>query len=240
MSATRLFVANIEAGAEIPLNPAQSHYLLHVLRLSQGAEVLIFDGKNGEWRAEIAKIKKASCIVKAERNIREQTAPQDVHYAFAPLKQARLDYMVQKATEMGASRLQPVITAHTAVTRLNADRMRANAIEAAEQCGILTVPAIDSPVKLEALIKSCEGNRVVIFCDERASKAPPLEAIAKLAGQKVTALVGPEGGFSERERDLLLSKTNVCAVSLGPRIMRADTAAVAILALINSVLGDWR
>jgi 16S rRNA (uracil1498-N3)-methyltransferase len=240
MTVTRLFVANnIEAGAEIPLSAAQSHYLLHVLRLAQGGKILIFDGRSGEWRAEIVRVKKASCFVKAECKVQEQTAPPDVHYAFAPLKQARLDYMVQKATEMGASLLQPVITAHTAVTRLNPDRMRANVIEAAEQCGILAVPAIDPPVKLETLIKGCEGSRAIVFCDERAPKASPAEAIGKLAGQKITALVGPEGGFSERERDLLLSKANVCAVSLGPRIMRADTAAVAILALINAVLGDW-
>jgi 16S rRNA (uracil1498-N3)-methyltransferase len=237
----RLFVANgLEAGAEIALEAAQCHYLLHVLRLSQGSKVLAFDGLNGEWCAEIVKAKKASCCIRAMDKVREQTKPQDIHYAFAPLKQARLDYMVQKAAEMGASLLQPVITAHVAVSRLNLMRMRANAIEAAEQCGILTVPGIDPPVKLESLLEACEQSRVIVFCDERAEKAAPLEAIGKLEGRKVTALVGPEGGFSEGERKLLLSKNNVCAVSLGPRIMRADTAAVAILALVNAVLGDWR
>ena len=241
MTVPRLFVANgLDAGAEIALEAAQCHYLLHVLRLSQGSQVLAFDGRNGEWRAEIVKAKKASCCIRAMVKVREQTKPQDIHYAFAPLKQARLDYMVQKAAEMGASLLQPVMTAHTIVSRLNPMRMRANAIEAAEQCGILTVPGIDPPVKLESLLEACEQSRVFIFCDERAEKTPPLEAIGKLEGRKVTALVGPEGGFSEGERELLLSKNNVCAVSLGPRIMRADTAAVAILALINAVLGDWR
>ena len=241
MTIPRLFVANdIEADAEIALAPAQAHYLMHVLRLSEGAEILVFDGKNGEWRAEIVKARKAACCIKMLQKVREQTAAQDVHYAFAPLKQARLDYMVQKATEMGASVLRPVITAHTVVPRLNLEKMRANAIEAAEQCGILTVPSIDPPVKLEALLKACQKSRTIVFCDERAAIAPPLEAIAKLREHKITALIGPEGGFSVSERELLLSKAFVCPISLGPRIMRADTAAVAVLALVNSVLGDWR
>ncbi len=241
MTVPRLFVANsLQAQADIALSAAQSHYLLHVLRLSEGSQILIFDGKNGEWRAALVKAKKGGCCIRPELKVREQTAPQDIHYAFAPLKQARLDYMVQKAAEMGASLLQPVITAHTAVSRLNPERMRANAIEAAEQCGILTVPGIDQPVKLESLLKACEESRVIVFCDERAEKASPLNLIGKIESRKVTALVGPEGGFSEGERELLLSKNNVCAVSLGPRIMRADTAAVAILALVNAVLGDWR
>ncbi len=136
--------------------------------------------------------------------------------------------------------LKPVITAHTAVPRLNLERMRANAIEAAEQCGILNVPGIEPPVKLEALLKECAKGRVIVFCDERAAVARPLDALAALEGRKITALIGPEGGFSKEEHELLLSKNFVCPVSLGPRVMRADTAAVAILALIGAVLGDWR
>ena len=241
MTIPRLFVANhTGADAEIALAPAQAHYLMHVLRLSEGAEILAFDGTNGEWRAEIVKARKAACCIKMLQKVREQTAAQDVHYAFAPLKQARLDYMVQKATEMGASVLRPVITAHTVVPRLNLEKMQANAIEAAEQCGILTVPNIEPPVKLEALLKACQKSRTIVFCDERAAIAPPLEAIAKLREHKITALIGPEGGFSVSERELLLSKDFVCPISLGPRIMRADTAAVAVLALVNAVLGDWR
>ncbi|MGO8952953.1 MAG: 16S rRNA (uracil(1498)-N(3))-methyltransferase [Rhodomicrobium sp.] len=241
MTVPRLFVANdLEAGGEIVLSAPQAHYLLHVLRLSQGSQILVFDGKNGEWRAEIVKAKKAVCCVKLTGKVRDQTVAQDLHYAFAPLKQARLDYMIQKAAEMGVSVLQPVITARTVASRLNLDRMRANAIEAAEQCQLLTVPDIDPPFKLESLLKTCAAGRVVVFCDERAANAPALDAIAKLEGRKITALVGPEGGFSEGERELLLSKSFVCPVSLGPRIMRADTAAVAILSLINAVLGDWR
>ncbi len=241
MADHRIFVENnLAPGSEIALRPAQAHYLLHVLRLEEGAELLVFNGIQGEWRAGVARARKSSCSVLLKEQVREQTAPQDLHYAFAPLKQARLDYMVQKAVEMGASLLQPVTTAHTAVSRLNVDRMRANAIEAAEQCGILSVAAIKPPVKLPALLKSCEKSRVVVFCDERAPVGSPLDAIGALNGHKVTALIGPEGGFSEEERELLLSKSFVCPVSLGPRVMRADTAAVGILALINAVLGDWR
>lgn len=240
MTAPRLFIARvIKAGAELALPTPQAHYLLHVMRLGEGDEILAFDGGNGEWRAEIVKARKGSCSIKIGEKLREQTVAQDIHSAFAPLKQARLDYMVQKATEMGASLLQPVITAHTAVPRLNLERMRANAIEAAEQCGILTIPAIEAPVKLEALLKACQKGRTVVFCDERAVVAPPLEALGSLKGRKITVLVGPEGGFSEAERKLLLSRDFVCPVSLGPRIMRADTAAVSILALVNAVLGDW-
>jgi 16S rRNA (uracil1498-N3)-methyltransferase len=240
MAEQRLFVANpLRDAGEIPLDKAQSHYVLHVLRLSEGATLLVFDGKNGEWRAKIAHAKR-NCVIRPIEKVREQTPAQDVHYAFAPLKHGRLDYMVQKAVEMGASRLQPVMTAHTAVSRLNLERMGANAIEAAEQCGVLTLPEISAPIKLEALIKSCENERTIVFCDERAEATSPLQALENLRGRKITALIGPEGGFSEGERLSLLSKDCVCPISLGPRIMRADTAAVAVLALINAVLGDWR
>jgi 16S rRNA (uracil1498-N3)-methyltransferase len=240
MAEQRLFVANFDgASEETALDPAQSHYLLNVMRLSRGSRLLVFDGKSGEWRAEIVAAKKA-CIIRPIEKVREQTAAQDIHYAFAPLKQGRLDYMMQKAVEMGASALQPVITAHTAVSRVNLERMQANAIEAAEQCGVLSIPRIEAPVKLEALVKACESGRTIVFCDEHARASSPVEALEKLRGRKITALVGPEGGFSESERDMLLSKSFVCAISLGPRIMRADTAAVAVLALLNAVLGDWR
>jgi 16S rRNA (uracil1498-N3)-methyltransferase len=237
----RLFVANdLSREREIDLDPAQAHYLLHVLRLSEGARVLIFDGKHGEWAAAISSAKKRACRLTVTGKVREQTPPQDLHYAFAPLKHARLDYMVQKSVEMGVSLLQPVFTARTAVSRLNLGRMQANAVEASEQCGVLTVPSINAPVKLEALLEACKNRRVIVFCDEQASTASPLDAIKKLEGQKLLALVGPEGGFSIDERELLLSKNFVCPVSLGPRIMRADTAAVAVLALLNAALGDWR
>jgi 16S rRNA (uracil1498-N3)-methyltransferase len=241
MTVHRLFVANdLSGGGDIDLDAGQAHYLLHVLRLPEGAEILVFDGKNGEWQARITLARKKRCSIKLIGRVREQTSAQDIYYAFAPLKQARLDYMIQKAVEMGASLLQPVMTARTIASRLNLERMRANAIEAAEQCGVLTVPGINSPVNLETLLQTCKSGRVIVFCDERASPASPLEVLRQLDGRKPVALVGPEGGFSEQERELLLSKEFVCPISLGPRIMRADTAAVAVLALLNAVLGDWR
>ncbi len=240
MAEQRLFVANpLDAASDMTLSDAQTHYLLHVLRLSEGARLLVFDGANGEWRAEITHARKSGCAIRLIEKVREQTAAQDIHYAFAPLKQGRLDYMVQKSVEMGASLLQPVLTQHTAVSRLNVERMKANAIEAAEQCGILTLPEIKATVKLEAFLKACEKDRTIVFCDERAETSSPLEALEKLKGRKVTALIGPEGGFSLSEREELLSKRFVCPISLGPRVMRADTAAVAVLALLNAVLGDW-
>jgi 16S rRNA (uracil1498-N3)-methyltransferase len=241
MAMQRIFVANkLDPDGEIALDTAQAHYLLNVLRLSEGAEVLTFDGTSGEWRAKIVKARKSACTIRLTEKVREQTAPTGIHYAFAPLKQARLDYMVQKAVEMGASLLQPVITQHTAVPRLGADRMKANAIEAAEQCGVLTLPEIKAPVKFAAFLQAFDKDRALVFCDERAEVASPLDALSALSGRKVTALIGPEGGFSENERADLLSRSFVCPISLGPRIMRADTAAVAVLALLNVTVGDWR
>jgi 16S rRNA (uracil1498-N3)-methyltransferase len=241
MAEQRLFVANgFDLAPEMVLSQPQTHYLLNVLRLSEGSRLLVFDGQNGEWRAEITRAKKSGCSIRLIEKVREQTTAQDIHYAFAPLKQGRLDYMVQKAVEMGVSLMQPVMTAHTAVSRLNLDRMKANAIEATEQCGILALPEIKDPVKLETLLRTCEKDRTIVFCDERAEISSPLEALEKLKGRKVMALIGPEGGFSAGEREDLLSKKFVCPISLGPRVMRADTAAVAVLALLNAVHGDWR
>lgn len=241
MTTHRLFVAkHFDLHEDISLDPSQAHYLLRVVRLPEGATLNVFNGKQGEWRAKIVNIKKNSCDIRLLEKVRDQTAAQDIHYAFAPLKQARLDYLIQKAVEMGVSSLMPVITAHTAVGRVNLARMYANAIEAAEQCGILTLPDIHNPVKLESFLEACAPDRVVVFCDERAGLTSPLSALEPLRGSKVTALIGPEGGFSQEERALLLSKTFVRPLWLGPRIMRADTAAVSVLALINAVLGDWR
>ena len=177
---------------------------------------------------------------------REQTAAADLHYLFAPLKHARLDYMVQKAVEMGASRLQPVLTRHTQAERVNLARMRANAIEAAEQCGILNVAEIAEPVKLDAFVRGWTPDRLLVFCDEDAEVKDPVAALSAgrgggIAGPlPVSVLIGPEGGFAEEERAALLKLPNVIRLALGPRILRADTAAVAALALVQAVLGDWR
>lgn len=237
----RLFIsAPLIAGQEIELDSGQSHYLLHVLRFSERSRFLAFDGHHGEWIVEISEAKRNRCKIRVTEKTREQTIAQDLDYLFAPLKQARQDYMVQKAVEMGVSRLQPVITARTVVTRVNEKRMQANAIEAAEQCGILTLPDIRPAVKFATLLKNWEDDRIIIFCDERTASNSPLSDIEKLRDRKVAVLIGPEGGFSVDERSGLLAKSFVRPISLGPRLMRADTAAVAALALVNAVLGDWR
>jgi 16S rRNA (uracil1498-N3)-methyltransferase len=236
----RLYVAApLEAGASIGLEPGQTHYLITVLRLRSGDRVLAFNGRDGEWSARLeAARRSASLLVDAQT--RPQTTAADLHYLFAPLKAARLDYMVQKAVEMGAARLQPVVTRHGQVARLNTVRMRANAIEAAEQCGILNLPAIGEPVGLMALLAAHEPGRVLVFCDEDADAANPIAVLRTVPQHApLSVLVGPEGGFAEEERTALSKLENVVRISLGPRILRADTAAVAALAIVQATVGDW-
>jgi 16S rRNA (uracil1498-N3)-methyltransferase len=243
----RLFVeAPLAEGATLPLAPNQANYLVNVLRLKPGADVLVFNGRDGEWLAQLAASgKKAAKLAVTERT-REQTAPGDLHYLFSPLKHARLDYMVQKAVELGASRLQPVIMRHTQTERVNLDRMRANAIEAAEQCGVLNIPEVAEPKKFDSFTRGWKPDRLLVFCDEEADVKDPVAALASARGggiagpPSVSVLIGPEGGFAENERAALLKLPNVVRVALGPRILRADTAAVAALALVQAVLGDWR
>lgn len=237
----RLFVDSpLGDAAVVPLDRAQGHYLTHVLRLKSGAEVLVFNGRDGEWKAVVETGKRAVRLLVAART-RDQTAPCDLHYLFAPLKAARLDYMVQKAVEMGASRLQPVLTRHGQVARINTARMRANAIEAAEQCGILVLPEIGELTPLAGVLAAQEPARCLVFCDEDAVLADPLAALGAVPRHSPLAvLIGPEGGFADDERARLLELPNVVRISLGPRILRADTAAVAALALVQAVRGDWR
>ena len=237
----RLFVSGgLESGAEIACGSDQANYLLNVLRLSPGDEILLFDGGNGEWLARLAASGRGHCVLAVETQLRPQAAGPDLHYLFAPLKRARLDYMVQKATELGVARLAPVTTRHTQVARVNLDRMRANAVEAAEQCGILWVPEIAPPRGLDAVLGDWDEGRRLIYCDEHMGVADPLAALAALVPGPLALLIGPEGGFGEDEREALRAKPFVTPISLGPRVMRADTAAVAALALVNAVLGDWR
>ena len=237
----RLFVKSpLGAGAAIPLDPDQAHYLANVLRLKPGDEVLVFNGLDGEWRAQLTPVTKKAVALTAEAQTRPQEAGPDLHYLFAPLKRARVDYMAQKATEMGASVLQPVLTRRTIAERVNLDRLRANAIEAAEQCGILRVPEIGAPETLSALLEQWEEGRLLIFADEAGPASSPLQSLAAQEQQPLAVLIGPEGGFDPQERALLLRQRFVMPLSLGPRIMRADTAAVACLALVNAVLGDWQ
>lgn len=239
-TAQRLFVdAPLAAAAEIPVTADQANYLLNVLRLDDGDAIHLFNGRDGEWRAEVSKRSKRACDLICREQVRGQTGGPDIDYVFAPLKRSRLDYMVQKAVEMGVARLIPVLTQHTIAERVNLERMRANAIEAAEQCGILRVPDVCEPQKLEKLVAGWDEDRVLVFCDESAETANPIAALAGLAGRKLAVIVGPEGGFSDAEQKLLRAKPYTRAISLGPRILRADTAAVAALAVVNAVAGDW-
>jgi len=251
----RLYVAApLSPGAKLALDGAQANYLRNVLRLQAGAPMLVFNGHEGEWRATLADGGRRSLALVVDERTRAQTAALDLHYLFAPLKHARLDYLVQKAVELGASRLQPVLTRHAQVARVNLERMRANAIEAAEQCGILTLPEIAAPVAFDRLLaereasrlmSEREASRLLVFCDEDAEVKDPVAALSAARPRGAGALplavlVGPEGGFSDDERAALLRLPNMVRLALGPRILRADTAAVAALALVGAVLGDWR
>ncbi len=237
----RLYVeAPLDSGVVIGLERAQAHYLTTVLRLKSGHRVLTFNGRDGEWSATIEARGRAASLLVGDRT-RAQTAPGNLHYLFAPLKAARIDYMVQKAVELGVSRLQPVLTRHGQVARVNAGRMRGNAIEAAQQCGILSLPAIAETITLAELIAAHDRTRHLVFCDEDAEIANPVAALELVPWRSPLAvLVGPEGGFAADEREALLKLPNVVRLALGPRILRADTAAVAALTLVQAVLGDWR
>lgn len=237
----RLFIdVPLAAGQRLALDAAQANYLRNVLRLKPGDAVLVFNGRDGEWHASLTDGGKRTTALVVGEAARAQTLPTDLHYLFAPLKQARLDYMVQKAVEMGASRLQPVLMQHGQVARINRDRMRANAIEAAEQCGILSVPDIAEPIAFDRMIATREASRLLVFCDEAAEVRDPVAALRAARTGPLAVLIGPEGGFAAHERSALLALPNVVRLALGPRILRADTAAVAALALVGAVLGDWR
>jgi 16S rRNA (uracil1498-N3)-methyltransferase len=243
---TRLYVDTpLGAGARPVLDASQTSYLRNVLRLRPGDHVLVFNGRDGEWRAALADGGKRVLSLVVADHTRAQTPARDLHYLFAPLKHARLDYMVQKAVEMGVSLLQPVLTRHAQAARVNLERMRANAIEAAEQCGILALPEVAAPVALERFVAEHDPARLIVFCDEHAEVTDPLAALAgararsSTTGVPLAVLIGPEGGFADDERAALLRLPNVVRLALGPRILRADTAAVAALALVQSVLGDW-
>jgi len=241
----------LSAGAEVPLDRDQANHLCNVLRLAAGDAVLLFNGRDGEWGAELTGTGKRAAA-KVDAQIRPQPQPTDLDFLFAPLKHARLDYMVQKAVELGVARLRPVLTQHTQVTRINLDRMRANVVEAAQQCGVLSLAEVAEPVPLKSIMSS-DPDRLMIFCDEDADVADPIEALRRaqplpsalvpdvaLAPMPLAVLIGPEGGFSEDERALLLKRPNSVRLSLGPLILRADTAAVAALTLAQAVLGNWK
>ncbi len=237
----RLFVdAPLAPAATVKLEPGQSNYLGSVLRLAAGDTILVFNGRDGEWQASIVGRKRPDNLAVAART-RPQDRLSDLAYVFAPLKHARLDYMVQKAVEMGASMLQPVLTRFTQVARVNTERMRANVIEAAEQCGILSLADVGEPLPLERYLGVRASERLLVFCDEAADVTNPLQALqGGLATRSgIDVLIGPEGGFAEDERAILLRQPRTLRLGLGPRILRADTAGVAALALVQATLGDW-
>ena len=239
-STPRLFVdQSLVVDAEITLAAEQAHYLGAVLRLQAGAAVSIFNGRDGEFLTQVSEVAKKKMLLRIETQTSAPRLPPDIDYLFAPLKHQRLDYLVQKATELGARRLRPIITARTIAERVNLDRMRSNVIEAAEQCELVFVPEVLDPMTLNATLREWDSKRALIYCDEEAVQSDPMLALAKLK-PPAAILVGPEGGFTAEERTMLKALPYVTAVSLGPRIMRADTAAVAILALVQAVLGDWK
>ena len=241
LTSERLYVeGDLAAGLTFDLVEPQAHYLTTVLRMRLGARLLVFNGRDGEWAASLVESRKRSATLKVESQTRPQEGGPDIDYLFAPLKRSRLDYMVQKATELGVRCLRPVITERTIAERVNSERVVANVIEAAEQCGILRVPEVHPPVRLQDILSEWDATRRQIFCDERDGASDPIETLQMLSPGPLAVLIGPEGGFTNGERERLLAHTFVVPISLGPRIMRADTAAVAVLALTNAVLGDWR
>ncbi|OJF90350.1 16S rRNA (uracil(1498)-N(3))-methyltransferase [Pararhizobium antarcticum] len=237
----RLFVdAPLAEGNALAVDKDQFNYLVNVLRYEEGSEVLAFNGRDGEWRATLSLPAKKRLVLIPVEQTRPQPAPCDLHYLFAPLKVGRLDYLVQKAVEMGAGLLQPVMTQHVQGKITSIDRLKANVIEAAEQCGVLGIPAVEAPKRLGDLLDSWPSERRIIFCDEGDAGQNPLPVLAQIKERKHALLIGPEGGFSEEERARLRSLDFVTAIPLGPRILRADTAAVAALAVIQAAIGDWR
>jgi 16S rRNA (uracil1498-N3)-methyltransferase len=238
----RLFVeAELARDARVIPSTDQAHYLLRVMRAKAGDAVRLFNGRAGEWRARIDDVTRRGCALVCEARLLPQNAVPDLWLAFAPIKRTPADYVAQKATELGVARLQPVITHRTVARRVNLDRLRANAIEAAEQSGRLSVPEIAAPLPLDELLQAWPAKRRLVFCDEGGDATPILEALSA-ADRSVPfgILTGPEGGFDEAERRRIRGHASVLPVTLGPRIMRADTAALAALAVWQAVCGDWR
>jgi 16S rRNA (uracil1498-N3)-methyltransferase len=238
----RLFVvADLAAGAEVPVSAAQAHYLGTVLRLPANAEIAVFNGRQGEWSARILELGRKNGRLAAVAQLRPQTSEPDLWLCFAPIKHARIDVIAEKAGELGASMLQPVMTKRTNVARVNLARLAANALEAAEQCERLTVPEVREPMALPRLLAEWPQDRKLLFCDERRDGVDVATALAgQPRGGAWGILVGPEGGFDAAEQALLQAHPAALAVSLGPRILRADTAAIAAMSLWQALLGDWR
>jgi 16S rRNA (uracil1498-N3)-methyltransferase len=237
---TRLFVeASLGEGGSLGLPAPQAHYLKSVLRLGKGDELALFNGRDGEYGARISGQGRGWCSLDILAQRKKQRDEGDLWLVFAPIKRARLDFLAEKATELGVSEIHPVMTARTMVARVNAERLRANAIEAAEQSERLSVPAVFEPVKLAELLKSWVPGRKLILCDESGSAPPMAQALKSMSPAPCAILTGPEGGFADSELDDLRKLPFVCPVGLGPRVLRADTAALAALAAFQALAGDW-
>ena len=235
-SLPRLFVRQpLGARASVELDAAQANYLGNVMRLGVGAELLVFDGQSGEWLARIAEAGKKAMTLLVERRTREPETIPDVWLAFAPVKRAQTDWLVEKATELGAARLLPVMTQRTVTERVKLERLEAIAIEATEQCGRTRLPEIAAPLTLKALLALRDPARRLYFADEGGGEA----AASAFAAGATLILIGPEGGFTDEERTMIRSAPNAVPISLGPRILRAETAALAALACYMAVGGDW-
>jgi 16S rRNA (uracil1498-N3)-methyltransferase len=238
----RLFVdADLARDAEIALSKDQAHYLRNVMRLGHGATLKLFNGRDGEWRAAVDHVSKSRIDVAVVDLLRPQTAEPDLWLLFAPVKGKRIDAIAEKAGELGVAEIRPVLTERTVVGRVNVERLQANAREAAEQCERLTLPLVREPVKLEAAMAAWPEDRRLLFADERAGAQPIAEALAaEQADRPWAVLIGPEGGFAPAEQALVRALPRTVPVSLGPRLLRADTAAFAALSLWQAHLGDWR
>ncbi len=237
---TRLYVTgDLGEGVTVTLDEGQAHYLLHVLRAKTGNSVSLFNGRDGEWLAEIVEVGKRGVTASCRQQIDVQRVTPDIWLAFAPVKKTPSDYLVQKAAELGVSVLQPVFTSRTIVSRINEERMAANAVEAAEQSGRLTIPEIRTGISFDKLLASWPQERRLLFCDEGGDAKTMTQAARESRGGPCGILTGPEGGFDPAERAALRALPFVVPVSLGPRILRADTAALAALAIWQAVAGDW-
>ncbi len=236
-------VPKLSKGLDIMLEGGQHHYIRHVMRCHVGDEMFVFNGKDGEWRAAIRQLSKKTIVIELLEQTQIQQVLADIWLVFAPIKRARLDYLAQKATEMGVSVLFPMRTKFTQGGHYKRSRLAANAVEAAEQCGLVQVPEVKDIIDLDSLMSTWDliaPSRNIIFCDERASIGDGLETLKKLKNQPCAIFIGPEGGFSEAEREMLLAHRATHCLSLGPRILRADTAVIAALTVCQMVMGDWQ
>lgn len=232
--------ADLGPSLEVDLARDQAHYLFDVMRQREGDRLLLFNGRDGEWLAEIMDARRKTGTLRAIEQVREQSESPDLWLLFAPIKKARTDFIAEKACELGCQRILPVFTRHTASERVKTERLHAHAVEAAEQCGLLSVPEVAPPARLDTVLADWPKDRQILFCDETGPRPPALEVLRRADPGPWAVLIGPEGGFSADEALQLRKMKLAHPVSLGPRILRADTAAVAALTLWQSVLGDWR